>query len=82
MASQQTTDALLDAYADRGRALQRLLWLVAHHPAQVAADPSLVLKALDAGPRAIGWCPPGCAGECIPNPAVMARHRAVALKEG
>ncbi|MCQ9178575.1 cytochrome P450 [Streptomyces sp. IBSBF 2953] len=75
MTNQQTVDALLDAYADQGRALRRVLWLAAHHPHQVAADPSLLLKALDTSPQAIRWCPPGCSGQCIPHPALMARHR-------
>ncbi|WP_329214904.1 hypothetical protein OG352_05485 [Streptomyces sp. NBC_01485] len=81
MANQQTIDALLDAYAGRGRALQRMLWLVAHHADQIAADPSLVLRALDAQPQCLGWCPPGCTGECTPNASVMARHHALGPKE-
>ncbi|MFJ6085101.1 hypothetical protein ACIQI8_27205 [Streptomyces sp. NPDC092369] len=69
-------DALLDAYAARGRALQRVLGLVARHADQVAAEPSLVLRALDAHPTAIGWCPPACAGDCTPDKAVMAHPAA------
>lgn len=74
MPTQQTVDALLDAYTDRRRALQRVLWLIARHPGKVAADPALVLQAVDAHHRAIGWCPPGCTGDCTPDPAVIARH--------
>lgn len=77
MPTQPTVDAILDAYTDRRRALQRVLWLIAHHPAQVAADPTLVLRALDTDPGAHGWCPPGCAADCVPDAAVMARHRQI-----
>lgn len=77
MPTQQTVDALLDAYTDRRRALQRVLWLIAHHPGLVAADPSLVLRALDTHPEAYGWCPPGCTADCTPDPAVMARHHQI-----
>ncbi|MGW1527550.1 hypothetical protein [Streptomyces sp. NPDC002159] len=72
---QQTVDALVDAYADRVRALQRVLWPIAHHADLLAADPTLALRALGAGPMACGWCPPGCPGDCTPDPAVMARLR-------
>ncbi|MEV5472798.1 hypothetical protein AB0L66_10625 [Streptomyces sp. NPDC052207] len=72
---QQTVDALVDAYADRVRGLQRVLWLIAHHADLLAADPTLALRALDAGPRAYGWCPPGCASECTPDLLVLARLR-------
>ncbi|MGW2501861.1 hypothetical protein ACWCXL_12215 [Streptomyces sp. NPDC001588] len=73
---QQTVDALVDAYADRVRALQRVLWLIAHHADLLATDPTLALRALDAGPTACDWCPPDCSGDCTPDPAVMARLRA------
>lgn len=69
----KSMDALLDAYTDRARALDRVLWLIAHHPHQVAGEPSLVLQALDAHPAATGWCPPGCTGNCTPDPTVKAR---------
>ncbi|MEW2567675.1 hypothetical protein [Streptomyces sp. NPDC047070] len=70
-------DALLDAYADRGRALQRLLWVIAHHPNELAADPDLAVAALDSHPKAVGLCPPGCTGDCTPDPAVWARYNAL-----
>lgn len=71
-------DALLDAYADRGRALQRLLWVIAHHADDLAADPGLAVAALDSHPKAIGICPSGCTGDCTPNPAIWARYNALA----
>jgi hypothetical protein len=73
MPSQHNVDALLDAYTDRARALDRVLWLIAHHSHQVAAEPSLVLQAMDAHPAATAWCPPGCTGDCTPDPALKAR---------
>lgn len=73
----QSVDALLDAYTDQRRALQRLLWLIARHPDRIATDPTAALNALDAHPRAHGWCPPGCTGTCTPHPALDARHRAL-----
>ncbi len=76
MTTQQTMDALLDAYADRRRALRRVLWLIARHPDHIAADPSFVIKALDAQ-TAIGVCPPGCTGDCTPDPAVIARYHQI-----
>ncbi|WP_432140156.1 hypothetical protein [Streptomyces sp. bgisy154] len=72
-------DALLDAYADQRRALRRVLALVACHPDEIAADPSLVLRALDAHPTAIAICPPGCTGTCTrnPHPTVWTRYNAL-----
>jgi hypothetical protein len=74
MPTQETVDALLDAYTDRRRALRRLLWLIAHHPDHLAADPRFAITALDANPAATGVCPPGCTGTCTPDPAVMTRY--------
>lgn len=77
MTTQQTMDALLDAYADRRRALRRVLWLIARHPDHIATDPAFVIKALDAHPAAIGVCPPGCTGDCTPDPTVIARYHQI-----
>jgi hypothetical protein len=75
--AEQQASALRDRLDAHHRALQRVLWVVAHHPYQVAAQPSLVLRALDADPQAVGWCPDGCTGDCEPDPAVNARHHAL-----
>ena len=77
MTSQQSIDALLDAYADQRRTLLRVLTLVACHADEIAADPALVLKALDASPRSVAICPPGCTGDCQPHQAVWARCTAL-----
>ncbi|MET8978521.1 hypothetical protein ABZX85_23175 [Streptomyces sp. NPDC004539] len=77
MTSQQSIDALLDAYTDQRRALLRVLTLVACHADEIATNPALVLKALDAHPRSVAVCPPGCTGDCRPHPAVWARCTAL-----
>lgn len=59
---------------DHRRALQRVLWLIAHHPDRIATEPALVLRAIDADSEAYGWCPPGCAADCQADPVVMAQH--------
>lgn len=81
MPSQYNVDALLDAYTDRTRALDRVLWLIARHPHELAVEPALVLKALDASPQTVGVCPNGCTGDCIPDPALKARLDAAATPE-
>ncbi len=75
-----SVDALLDAYADRGRTLQRLLWVIAFHPNELAADPGLAVAALDSPPATTGICPSGCTGDCTPNPAIWARYNALARR--
>lgn len=65
MPTTQAVDALLDSHEDRGRAMMRVRDLIARHPGEVAADPLIVLHALDGcDPRAVGWCPAGCDGGC------------------
>ena len=59
------------------RTLLRVLTLVACHADEIAADPALVLKALDASPRSVAICPPGCTGDCQPHQAVWARCTAL-----
>ena len=80
MTSPQAVDALLDAYADQRRALRRVLALVACHADDIANDPALVLAAMDAGPRSVAWCPPGCGGACEPDRGVWARYNALDLR--
>jgi hypothetical protein len=75
--AQQPIDALLDAYVDQRSALRRVLALVACHADEIAADPALVLKALDAHPRCVAICPPGCTGDCEPHRAVWERYTAL-----